>query len=223
MTNVMTASVLELARSKFVALRVAIDAETNNIQSIKNAAEKVGVARSTLVLGTAGFMFAFLFLGFGAQFFSHMLGMLYPMYASFKAIETRETTDDTQWLTYWVVFALFSLLECFVDTVLFWFPFYFSFKVAFLIFCQLPSFRGADFLYQRFARPMFLKHAPVVEEHLAHVRDVSQTIIRNAGIDVSAPTAGPTAPAAADVGLPPDELFGPSTAATVAAVAKKTT
>ena len=33
--------------------------------------------------------FGFLFLGFGLPFFSHLVGFLYPAYASFKAVEAR--------------------------------------------------------------------------------------------------------------------------------------
>jgi len=132
-------TVLEVARHKFEALRVAIDAETAGMESLNQLAARVGVARSTLVLSGAGFLFAFIFLGFGAQFFSNLLGMAYPVYASFKAIESADATDDTQWLTYWVVYGCFSLLECFLDTVLFWFPFYFTFKVGALAFLQAPQ------------------------------------------------------------------------------------
>jgi hypothetical protein len=41
-----------------------------------------------------------------------------------KAIESKEKDDDTKWLTYWVTYAFFSLLEFFSDIFLFWIPFY---------------------------------------------------------------------------------------------------
>lgn len=47
-----------------------------------------------------------------------------------KAIDSEDKDDDTQWLTYWVVFAFFSVIEFFTDTVLSWMPFYFLLKVA---------------------------------------------------------------------------------------------
>ena len=51
---------------------------------------------------------------------------------SIKAIESKEKDDDTKWLTYWVTYALFSLLEFFSDIFLFWIPFYNLSKVCVL-------------------------------------------------------------------------------------------
>lgn len=46
-----------------------------------------------------------------------------------KAIDSVEKDDDTQWLTYWVVYAAFGILEYFTDLLLSWIPFYFLLKV----------------------------------------------------------------------------------------------
>jgi receptor expression-enhancing protein 5/6 len=43
------------------------------------------------------------------------------MYQSFKAVESSNKEDDTQWLTYWVVFSAFSFLEFWADIILWWF------------------------------------------------------------------------------------------------------
>ena len=51
---------------------------------------------------------------------------------SCKAIDSEDKDDDTQWLTYWVVFSFFSVIEFFTDSVLSWMPFYFLLKVAIL-------------------------------------------------------------------------------------------
>ena len=46
-----------------------------------------------------------------------------------KAIESHNKEDDTKWLTYWVVYSAFALLEFFTDIFLFWIPFYWFLKV----------------------------------------------------------------------------------------------
>lgn len=38
-----------------------------------------------------------------------MIGFVFPMYASIKAIESPATDDDTMWLTYWLVFSIFKV------------------------------------------------------------------------------------------------------------------
>ena len=52
---------------------------------------------------------------------------------SIKALETSSKSDDTQWLMYWVVFSLFSVVEFFSDTVVGWVPFYWLIKVNWIL------------------------------------------------------------------------------------------
>lgn len=50
-----------------------------------------------------------------------------------KAIESTNKDDDTKWLTYWVVYAAFSLIETFTDIFLNWIPLYALLKVYFFV------------------------------------------------------------------------------------------
>ena len=62
----------------------------------------------------------------GAKLVSDLVGFVYPAYASFKAIDSDDPNDDTQWLTYWVVFACSSIVETAANFLISWIPFYVS-------------------------------------------------------------------------------------------------
>ena len=66
-------------------------------------------------------------------------------------------------LTYWVVFSAFSIVEIFTDVILFWFPFYYTLKIFFLVWLQHPSTRGAEYLYRNFLRSQFLRLGALFE------------------------------------------------------------
>ena len=66
------------------------------------------------------------------------------MYFSLNALETPKPQDDIQWLTYWVVFGFFNFVETFVSFVLYWFPFYYTFKTLAIVWLMLPQTQGQD-------------------------------------------------------------------------------
>lgn len=136
---------------------------------------KTGVNRLYLFAGCAALLALYLVVGYASGFIVSLLGFLYPAYASVKAIESTQKDDDTQWLTYWVVYSAFSILEFFSDIFLSWFPLYFLFKCAFLGWCMAPfSWNGAEFIYHRFIAPFVLKHEKEVDKYLSKGEEMAK-------------------------------------------------
>lgn len=55
-----------------------------------------------------------------------------------------------------VVYGTLSLFESAIDTVFFWMPFYYLFKIGFLIWAYHPDTKGALVIFKRFIAPLFL-------------------------------------------------------------------
>jgi len=105
------------------------------------------------------------------DFLCSLIGFAYPMYASCKAIASNGQEDDTQWLTYWVVFGLFTVIESISDFIWYWLPFYYEFKLLFLIALQIKRFQLAPLIYENALKPIMDKYGPVVDKF---VDDVSK-------------------------------------------------
>uniref|UniRef100_A0A8C9XE49 Receptor expression-enhancing protein n=1 Tax=Sander lucioperca TaxID=283035 RepID=A0A8C9XE49_SANLU len=126
--------------------------------------EKTGIKKKIIVVGL------YLVYGYGAALICNLIGFVYPAYYSVKAIESPSKEDDTKWLTYWVVYGVFSLGEFFSDIFLYWFPFYYAFKCLFLLWCMAPvSWNGSQFIYDKVVRPIFLRHEAMVDNMVSNL------------------------------------------------------
>jgi receptor expression-enhancing protein 5/6 len=102
-------------------------------------------------------LFTLFFIG-GSKLISDLSAFLYPAYESFKAIDSSDGSGaDTQWLTYWVVFALISIFEQCAQFLVQWIPFYFFIKIGFFVWLYHPSTLGAGLIY-KFVRPIVLPY-----------------------------------------------------------------
>ncbi|OMJ92534.1 hypothetical protein SteCoe_4666 [Stentor coeruleus] len=140
---------------------------TRNLPVIKDIAHKAGVSTGHVSLGAIVFITLFMFLGICADLITDLIGMFYPMFMSFKALETKGADDDKLWLTYWVVFALFKVIDDWSGVFFFWLPFYYPIKLAFLIYLFAPQTKGAITLYDKVIKDFMIKHQTKIEAGLS--------------------------------------------------------
>eukprot|EP00842_Homolaphlyctis_polyrhiza_P002476 jgi/Hompol1/3229/HPOL_003171-RA len=76
-----------------------------------------------------------------------IVGYAYPAYASIKAVDSGDKVKYTQWLSYWVIFGLAKILENFNMTLLHMLPYYYFFKMIFLIWAMSTRTQGAYIVF----------------------------------------------------------------------------
>ena len=108
----------------------------------------------------------FCFINIFSKYITCIVGVVLPAYWSIKAIESPQYDDDKQWLTYWAIYGLFTLLDQFANFILRIFPFYFIFKIIFLIWCFMPNTMGALFIYNKFIGPYFKKYEEQIDKKI---------------------------------------------------------
>lgn len=149
-------------------------------------AEKASkVPKEYLVVGGGALFFSLLFLRLGAGSLCGIVGFFYPALKSLEAIENKIRGDDTQWLIYWVVYSFFSIIEVFEGILLLWIPFYYAFKLAFLLWAMLPQTKGAKFLYDSFLKDFLKQNESRIDAVLVDARKSASTL----AAEVAAATA----------------------------------
>ncbi|KAL1334119.1 hypothetical protein HN51_063003 [Arachis hypogaea] len=85
-----------------------------------------------------------------------VISLVYPLYASVRAIESKSPVDDQQWLTYWVLYSMITLFELTFAKLLEWIPIWPYAKLIITCWLVLPYFSGAAYVYEHYVRPFFV-------------------------------------------------------------------
>ena len=130
-------------------------------------------------------MLIFIFIGIFDRLLTIIIGTAYPLYMSIKTVrkkiieeneeeeneeeeeenEKENENDIIHWLSYWVIFSVFINFENLFKFLLKYIPFYFFIKVLFLLFCYLPQYRFANYLYNKFIKKLFSRYEKTVIDY----------------------------------------------------------
>ncbi|EFE34159.1 uncharacterized protein ARB_07110 [Trichophyton benhamiae CBS 112371] len=159
-----------------------IDKELSRYPVLNNLERQTSVPKVYAFLGVAGIYVFLVFFNIAGAFLVNLAGFAIPGYYSLNALFTSSTADDTQVgsamlrlfsfalptltfvicaranvLFYWVVFALFSVVESAISAS-YWFPFYYLFKFFLVLWMALPQTSGAQIVFHSFIQPVFARY-----------------------------------------------------------------
>ena len=85
------------------------------------------------------------YLGIFGTLMINIIGTIYPGWSTIKAMD--KNIDKKEWLTYWAVFGSFLIVDMFSNIIIKIIPFYFVFKLCFLLWMILPGSNGCRLVY----------------------------------------------------------------------------
>jgi len=136
-----------------------LDKELSKYPALNNFERQTSIPKVYVVLGLLALYFFLVFFNIAGEFLVNFAGFIVPGYYSLEALFSANKTDDTQWLTYWVVYAFLTVVESMINAV-YWFPFYYTFKFILVLWMALPQTSGAQILFRSFIHPVFYRFFP---------------------------------------------------------------
>eukprot|EP00929_Paragymnodinium_shiwhaense_P031877 TRINITY_DN17768_c0_g1_i1.p1 TRINITY_DN17768_c0_g1~~TRINITY_DN17768_c0_g1_i1.p1 ORF type:complete len:287 (-),score=81.15 TRINITY_DN17768_c0_g1_i1:180-1040(-) len=137
----------------------SIDARLSDYSCMRCAADRCGLQPSTLAGVGVVWFFAFVVWGVSGELLRTLVALVYPMFASFKALETEADTGGREhWLRFWVSLAMLTLAEGVLHCLLVQIPFYHILRLVFVVLLYLPVANGAQALYHWIFAPLLRSH-----------------------------------------------------------------
>jgi receptor expression-enhancing protein 5/6 len=94
---------------------------------------------------------------------TNLLGTLYPAFWTIKSIENDDLKEQKNWLIYWAVFGSFVLIDMFSPVIVKIIPFYFVFKIVFLIMLFMPGSQVGPFIYSILVKKILGKYEDKID------------------------------------------------------------
>jgi len=135
----------------------------------------------------------------GIRAITNIIGVIYPFYASLKALQKEDKMEDILWLSYWIWYGLFTMIESITDVFLSWIPMYELMKMGFYVYLYAPNTKGALFLYRKVLEPFIIQLEKYEQQFIKNVYQIKETISDDSITQNSSNTSGstrlrPTAP-----------------------------
>ena len=110
---------------------------------------------------------------------TNLVGTAYPAFWTIKSIELNSANDQKKWLTYWVVFGSFILVDMFSVVIVKFVPFYFVLKILFLIWLFMPGSNGCTIIYYLLVKKIFRYYEDKIDSYADNAKKLANEYVFN--------------------------------------------
>ncbi len=144
----------------------------NQVPMIKTLSEKSKQKPEHVSLMLLSLLLVFfIFTSLGHTVLMVLVNFLYPVYKSFKTLESRDQSDNKRWLVYWTIFGLVFAFKKFFNIFLQFIPgsSLILTVVLFVVYCPLTN--GYEYIYVHGLRPVLLTYQNTIDKYLEMAKD----------------------------------------------------
>ena len=183
---------MDQVKEQLKANTAILDPYAAMIPALVDASGKAGVNPGLLLAGIGSIGLLILMVVQGWAILITAVTVLYPAVHSIRAIETDGKDDDKVWLTYWMVFGLFTTAETFFGFVFYIIPYWDWLRMGFFIWLLLPNFNGAAVLYNGVIKNLLSQNKDLINKWIKMTTSVASSAQADAMAHAKAAAADPT-------------------------------
>ena len=132
--------------------------------------EKTGIKGIFVIWGL---ILAVIFVYFNIfdSIITNLVGTVYPAFWTIKSLEQNIIEEQKKWLTYWVVFGAFIIVDMGSPVIVKFIPIYFVAKILFLIWLFMPGSIGCEVVYNLVVKRIFGYYEDKIDSYIIGAKD----------------------------------------------------
>ena len=161
------------------------------IPALVDLSAKAGVNPGLLIAAVGSVVLLILLVLQGWTILITTITVLYPAVHSIRAIESPDEDDDKIWLTYWMIFGLFTVAETFLGFVFYFIPYWDWLRLTLFIWLLLPNFNGSKVLYESVIRKLLTENKDLIEKWINMTTNYAENMKKDAMDQAAAAASDP--------------------------------
>ena len=140
--------------------------------------EKTGIKGIFVILGL---FIAVIFVYFNIfdSIITNLVGTVYPAFWTIKSLEQNSIEEQKKWLTYWVVFGAFIIVDMGSPVIVKFIPFYFVLKILFLMWLFMPGSNGCTIVYYLIVKKIFGYYEDKIDSYVVGAKDYANDMFHD--------------------------------------------